>query len=130
MINLATLKLLAKTGTLWVVLGVLAATHTSAYLIGRAHAKAAVAEQQVKIAQKETKAVVKEAERRAPVVAKKEGQARAAAQRIETAKKDIYYATSNRQINTSCDLSDAEFNGYDVLADEINSAASRNSVRR
>lgn len=130
MINLATLKLFAKTGTLWVVLGLLLTTHTSAYLIGRAHAKTSIAEQQVKVAQKETKAAVKEAERRAPVVAKKEGQARAAAQRIETAKKDLYYATSNRQINPNCDLSDAEFNGYDMLADEINAAASRNSVRR
>lgn len=130
MINLATIKLAAKTGMLWVAIGVLLSTHSCAYLVGRAHSKAAVAEEQAKEAKKETKAVAAEFRKRTPLVAAKEGKSVAKKQAIEQTAKDIYYATEQRQSAPNCDLSDAEYNGYVMLTDQINSAATDSGVQR
>lgn len=130
MINLATIKLAAKSAALWIALAVLATTNSCSYMVGKSHQKAAYAAQEAKQAKKETIAIKKEAEKRTPMVVAKESKSSAAAVRISRAKEDIYYATELRTINPSCDLSDAELAGYRVLSDEINKAADSGSVQR
>ncbi len=120
MINLATIKLAAKTGMLWVAIGVLLSTHSCAYLVGRAHSKAAVAEEQAKEAKKETKAIIKEVKKRAPVVTKKEQVATEQKERIRVITRTIHEATEQRQVAPNCDLSDAEYDAYGMLGSEIN----------
>lgn len=127
--SLAAVKMAAKSTVLWVTIAVLAASNSCSYMVGRAHMKASYAEAQLKESQNQTKAVVKEAEKRAPVVSAKENKAAAQKERVAQAKRNIYYATEARQSNPTCDLSDAEFDGYDVLANEINAAAKRGNVQ-
>ena len=127
--NLATLKLAAKSAMLWIVLGLMATTNSCSYMVGKANQKAAYSAQEAKAANKAAKEIKAEAEKRTPMVVKKEGKTVAAAARINKAKEDIYYATELRPISPSCDLSDAEYNGYGVLADEINAAATSGSVQ-
>lgn len=127
MINFATLKLFAKSTMLWVVLGTLVATNSCSYLVGKAHKGKEVAEEQAVEARKETEAVKEEVKARSPVVSKKENVAAQQTARVASAKRDLYYAASNLPARPTCDLTDAEFDAYGVLADEINKATKRGS---
>lgn len=128
--QLEAVKLAAKNATLWIALCILVATNSCSYLVGRAHKGTSYANKELKVAKNEAKAIAKEAAKRAPQVAAKEAAAATQTQRVEDIKRNIAHATEARPVNTNCNLSDAELNGYVLLSEEINAATKRGSVQR
>lgn len=130
MINWLAVKAIAKSSKVWLLVGVLAITHTSAYFLGKANQRTAYEKERAEQAEKETKEVVDHVNTRLPVLQNKDAKAYESRLRIRELEEELQHAISQRSINPDCDLSDAEYDGWVRLAEEINAAAEGSNLQR
>jgi uncharacterized membrane protein affecting hemolysin expression len=93
-----------------------------AYVYGGYRCKMDNQKQKTEQAEEHTRVLVKEVEKRVPVVQVREVESAKQRQEIKALKEKLDEALNNRQENPSCDLSDDEFNGVRALAEKANAA--------
>lgn len=99
---------------------ILASIVGASYFTGKHNCE--IKHEQQKTAQAETKyiEVIKEVEKRVPVVQIREVESQKQKAAIASLSKRLQDATQNRRENPSCDLSDAEFDSLQGLIDKTN----------
>jgi hypothetical protein len=93
---------------------------TGAYLYGGYNCRIGHEKQKTGQAEEHTREVVREVEKRVPVVQIREVESAKQRQEIKALKEKLDAAINSRQENPSCDLSDDEFNGVRALAEKAN----------
>lgn len=93
-----------------------------AYAYGGYKCKIDHEKQKTEQAEEHTRVVVREVEKRVPVVQVREVESTKQRQEIKVLKEKLDAAINQRQENPSCDLSDDEFNGVRALAEKANAA--------
>lgn len=130
MINWMVVKGLAKSSKVWILVAVLALSNTASYYLGKANQRTEFQQERAEKAEERVRVVIKEVEKRVPVVQIKETESQKARQRINQLEEELIYVTQQRQSSPTCDLSDAEFDGWVRLGKEINAAADRSDLQR
>jgi hypothetical protein len=90
------------------------------YLYGGYNCRIGHEKQKTGQAEEHTREVVREVEKRVPVVQIREVESAKQRQEIKALKEKLDAAINSRQENPSCDLSDDEFNGVRALAEKAN----------
>ena len=130
MINWMVVKGLAKSSKVWILVAVLALSNAASYYLGKANQRTEFQQERAEKAEEQVRVVIKEVEKRVPIVQIKETESQKARLRINQLEEELIYATQQRKNNSTCDLSDAEYDGWLRLGEEINSTADRSNLQR
>lgn len=130
MINWLAVKALGKSTKVWILVAVLVLSNTASYFVGKANQRTEFQQERAEKAEEQTRVVLKEVEKRVPVIQIKETESQKARMKIAALEQELLYATQQRPSNPTCDLSDAEYDGWLQLGKEINSAADRSNLQR
>lgn len=118
-----------KMPMLWILIAVLVSTNSCSYIVGKSHEKTAQAQKAEVVAKKQTQAIIKEVEYRAPLIVKKERATVESNNRVDQAAKELNDAVYYKESNPECVLAPGELKSYRVLSDEINAAAGRSNLQ-
>lgn len=130
MINWMVVKGIAKSSKVWILLAILVFSNVASYYVGKANQRTEFQQERAEKAEEQVRVVIKEVEKRVPVIQIKEAESQKARQRINQLEEELIYVTQQRQSSPTCDLSDAEFDGWVRLGEEINSAADGSNLQR